>query len=98
MYYAKPDCIDRSSMPMFGGKASLYDIALYKAMLDSTIESLNYDYDVVHCNHIHCKNDVHIAQINEMCHTIITNCISASTESILERDHTVKRYQGGTKM
>ena len=51
-------------------------------MLDSLLESCIYDYDVVHCNDIHGNNDVHRAQINEMCNTIITNCLSASAESI----------------
>ena len=41
-------------------------------MLDSRLESCIYD--VVRCNDIHCNNDVHRAQINEMCNTIITNC------------------------
>ena len=83
MYYAKSDCIDSSTKHVCSWeRASLDDIVLYKAVLDSKLESCIYDYDVVHCNVIHCKNDVHRAKINEMCNTIITNCLSASAESI----------------
>ena len=59
MYYAKSDCIDRSTKHVCSReRASLDDIVLYKAVLDSKLESCNYDYDVVHCNDIHCNNDV----------------------------------------
>ena len=51
-------------------------------MLYPNLESCIYDYDVVHCIDIHCNNDVHGAQINEMCNTIIINCLSVNAESI----------------
>ena len=83
MYYAKSDCIDHTTEHVCSWeRASLDDIVLYKAMLDSKLESCIHDYDVVHCNDIYCNNDVHRAQINEMCNRIITNCLSASAESI----------------
>ena len=45
-------------------------------------ESFIYDYNVIYCNDIHCNNVVHRAQINEMCSTIISICLSASAKTI----------------
>ena len=83
MLYAKSDCIGRSTKHVCSSeRASFDDFTSYKANIDSKLESRMYDYDVIYCNYIHCNNDVHRAQINEMCSTIISICLSASAKSI----------------
>ena len=83
MLYAKSDCIGRSTKHVCSWeRASFDDITLYNANLDSKLESCIYDYDDIYCNTIHCNNDVHRAQINEMCNTLISICLSASAKSI----------------
>ena len=83
MLYAKSDCIDRSTKHACSWeRASFDDITSYKANIDSKLESFIYDYDVIYCNDIHCNDDVHGAQINEMCSTIISICLSASAKTI----------------
>ena len=62
MYYANSDCIGHSTKHVYSWeRASRDDIVLYKVVLDSKLESCIYDYDVVHCNDIHCNNYVHRA-------------------------------------
>ena len=65
MYHANSDYINCFTKHVCLWERALFDdIVLYKAMLDAKLESCIYDYDVVHCNDIHCNNDVHRAQIN----------------------------------
>ena len=83
MLYAKSDCIYRSNKHVcLWERVSFDDITSYKANIDSKLESFIYDYDVIYCIDIHCNNDVHRAQINEMCSTIISICLSASAKTI----------------
>ena len=63
MYYANSDCIGHSTKHVYSWERASRDdiIVLYKVVLDSKLESCIYDYDVVHCNDIHCNNYVHRA-------------------------------------
>ena len=100
MLYAKSDCIDRSTKHICSWeRASIDDVTSYKANIYSKIESCIYDYDVIYCNDIHCNNDAHRAQINEMCSTMIMYPFfyPPAQRLYLERDHNVKLYQDGTK-
>ena len=78
----KSDCIDRLTKHVCSWERASFDITAYKANIDYKLESCIYDYDVIYCNDIHCNNDVHRAQINEMYSTIISICLSASVKSI----------------
>ena len=83
MLYAKSDCIDRSTKHVCSWeRGSFDDITSYKEIINSKLESCIYDYDVIYCNDIHCNNDVQRAQINNMCSTIISICLSASAKTI----------------
>ena len=78
MLYAKSDCNDSSTKHVCSWeRASFDDITSYTVNIDSKLESCMYDYDVIYCN-----NDVHRAQINEMCSTSISICLSASAKYI----------------
>ena len=64
MLYDKSDCIDRSTKHVCSWERALFnDITLYKANIDSTLESCMYDYDVIYNNnnhHLYSHKQLHV--------------------------------------
>ena len=57
------------------------DIAAYQHSLDTELCNIEVS-DVMHCKSMHCKNNIHINHIEEICKVLVDVCISSGNSCV----------------